>query len=228
MKVFIAFLGGFGLTLISFGGGIALAITYFAAEPVHRPGPAVDTAATWPSQPVKVTGNAGLQRVEPAQPAPSRRDETAARDDAGQEEIEDAELIEVDAVTTASVAPGETAADKPDPHRVTINDAHVAWCRERYRSYRAEDNSYQPYGRRGREACASPFFGGEGSSQFAAGGGSAEAELVAEYHAEPAIAGGAVQMTRDHIRMCFDRYRSYRPEDNSYQPYGGGPRQQCM
>ncbi|MER9071791.1 BA14K family protein [Mesorhizobium sp. M0904] len=22
-------------------------------------------------------------------------------------------------------------------------------------------------------------------------------------------------------------YRSYRPEDNSYQPYSGGPRRQC-
>jgi hypothetical protein len=40
------------------------------------------------------------------------------------------------------------------------------------------------------------------------------------------VDGGPV-MTCDHIQVCFDRYQSYRPEDNSYQPYGGGPRQQC-
>ena len=34
-------------------------------------------------------------------------------------------------------------------------------------------------------------------------------------------------LSDDHIDYCFSRYRSYRPEDNSYQPYGGGPRQQC-
>jgi hypothetical protein len=31
----------------------------------------------------------------------------------------------------------------------------------------------------------------------------------------------------DHVQSCFDRYRSYRPEDNSYQPFDGGPRRQC-
>ncbi|MER8725965.1 BA14K family protein [Mesorhizobium sp. M1027] len=29
------------------------------------------------------------------------------------------------------------------------------------------------------------------------------------------------------MQYCFSRYRSYRPEDNSYQPHSGGPRRQC-
>ncbi|MEI2297783.1 BA14K family protein [Ensifer sp. MJa1] len=29
-----------------------------------------------------------------------------------------------------------------------------------------------------------------------------------------------------HVQWCYDRYRSYRAYDNTYQPYGG-PRQQC-
>ena len=33
--------------------------------------------------------------------------------------------------------------------------------------------------------------------------------------------------TLAHVRWCSERYRSYRPEDNSYQPYGGGSRRQC-
>ena len=34
-------------------------------------------------------------------------------------------------------------------------------------------------------------------------------------------------LTPRHIASCFARYRSYSPEDNSYQPYGGGSRRQC-
>lgn len=30
-----------------------------------------------------------------------------------------------------------------------------------------------------------------------------------------------------HAQWCFDRYRSYRAYDNTYQPYGG-PRRQCI
>ncbi|OHV88779.1 hypothetical protein ORS3428_17720 [Mesorhizobium sp. ORS 3428] len=35
------------------------------------------------------------------------------------------------------------------------------------------------------------------------------------------------QMSGDHIAYCFSRYRSYDPQDNTYQPYDGGPRRQC-
>ena len=235
MKLFVAFLGGFGLTLASFGGGVLLAITYFAAEPVQRPGPSADTAATWPNEPVRVEDKSGLQRLpdRPASPqAPNRveaaaggENETAAREAAN--ESADESPIEIDAITTAALTPGEAGEDA---HRVTIMDAHVAWCAERYRSYRAGDNSYQPYGAAGRAPCVSPFFPGEGGAQT----GDFSGEVAADdYPAEnqpvfiaETVDGGSV-MTRDHIQSCFDRYRSYRPEDNSYQPYGGGPRQQC-
>lgn len=30
-----------------------------------------------------------------------------------------------------------------------------------------------------------------------------------------------------HVQWCYDRYRSYRASDNTFQPYNG-PRQQCM
>jgi hypothetical protein len=36
--------------------------------------------------------------------------------------------------------------------------AHVAWCYDRYRSYRASDNTYQPY-RAPRRECRSPYWG---------------------------------------------------------------------
>jgi hypothetical protein len=43
-------------------------------------------------------------------------------------------------------------------------------------------------------------------------------------YAEPRYA--APGLPASHVNWCYDRYRSYRAADNSYQPYGG-PRQQC-
>lgn len=41
----------------------------------------------------------------------------------------------------------------------------------------------------------------------------------------------SLPMVTDPIRegeaACEQRYRSYRPQDNSYQPFAGGPRRQC-
>ena len=46
------------------------------------------------------------------------------------------------------------------PRRVYRSGAnsHVAWCYDRYRSYRAYDNTYQPFNGPRRE-CISPYYG---------------------------------------------------------------------
>ncbi|MHA6685575.1 BA14K family protein [Mesorhizobium sp. A556] len=48
-----------------------------------------------------------------------------------------------------------------------------------------------------------------------------------------AIISGAIANDRppaysgnSHVQYCYDRYRSYRASDNTFQPYNG-PRQQC-
>lgn len=48
-----------------------------------------------------------------------------------------------------------------------------------------------------------------------------------------AIIGGAIANSNNnyrggnaHVQWCYDRYRSYRAYDNTFQPYNGG-RQQC-
>lgn len=38
-----------------------------------------------------------------------------------------------------------------------LNPRHVEWCYDRYRSYRAYDNSFAPYGG-GRQQCYSPYY----------------------------------------------------------------------
>lgn len=40
--------------------------------------------------------------------------------------------------------------------RISVNAAHLAWCEDRYRSYRAWDNSFQPYNGPRRQ-CNSPY-----------------------------------------------------------------------
>ena len=40
--------------------------------------------------------------------------------------------------------------------RISSADAHVSWCQGRYRSYRAWDNSFQPY-HGPRQQCRSPY-----------------------------------------------------------------------
>ncbi|KQS74178.1 hypothetical protein ASG25_01820 [Rhizobium sp. Leaf384] len=44
----------------------------------------------------------------------------------------------------------------PGYRRVYGGNSHVAWCQARYRSYRAYDNTYQPYGGPRRQ-CNSPY-----------------------------------------------------------------------
>jgi len=43
-----------------------------------------------------------------------------------------------------------------EPRPVYRGDAHEEWCFRRYRSYRAYDNTFQPY-RGGRRYCRSPY-----------------------------------------------------------------------
>ena len=46
------------------------------------------------------------------------------------------------------------------------------------------------------------------------------------YDAPPRRYYRAGRLSSAHVRWCYNRYRSYRAWDNTFQPYGG-PRQQC-
>lgn len=123
----------------------------------------------------------------------------------------------------STITPGEkvetnmdllTTAALPESDDETIlSEEHVAWCSSRYRSYQVADNSYQPY-RGGRRECLSPFF------KVAKVEDDETYQLAASQEADRPL-------TSDFIASCMSRYRSYRVEDNTYQPYGGGPRMQC-
>jgi len=44
----------------------------------------------------------------------------------------------------------------PPPPQYGVSSSHVAWCANRYRSYRAYDNTFQPYNGP-RQQCYSPY-----------------------------------------------------------------------
>ena len=59
------------------------------------------------------------------------------------------------AAFAAGAAAGAAVATPPAPYRRPAA-AHVAWCYDTYRSYRAYDNTYQPY-EGPRRQCWSPY-----------------------------------------------------------------------
>jgi hypothetical protein len=60
------------------------------------------------------------------------------------------------AAFTAGVVAGAAVAAPPPPPPARLAAAHVRWCYAHYASYRAWDNSYQPYVGPRRQ-CISPY-----------------------------------------------------------------------
>ncbi|WP_343221459.1 BA14K family protein [Mesorhizobium silamurunense] len=153
----------------------------------------------------------------------------------------------------AAAQPSEQAPDR----QARLPAAHLEWCANRYRSYRPEENSYRSYSGELRPCVSPYFDpGGDTTASTDAGqNDQADQGEVTDDQAEmegyaPARDGYATtyggppeeispdeqaprdqllgrQFSGDHIDSCFSRYRSYDPQDNTYQPFDGGPRRQC-
>ncbi len=263
MKPLLAFIGGFVVSLGIFGTGAMVAIGFLSARPVVKQAPSQNIAALWSRAPQQVDPAAqNLKRV--AGVADGSADQPRAENlvaYTGQTAADS-----VDAVTTASTdagqgmpkgvdpiitcATGQAAGDCGASKQDQTLAAHIAWCTDHYRSYRQNDNTYQPYGGGARQPCVSPYSDqlqgrsqspGSAETQVAASGqqvqvvpasarAPAPVQAISDDPAGSAGSGAAapVAMTLQHVQDCFDRYRSYRPEDNTFQPFGGGARQQCQ
>lgn len=253
MKLFFAALSGFLVTIAIFAGGAFSAIWFLSAEPVPVQQPGLDTAGIWTVEPVRVDAqDQDYRRVDVAArgDAPDAATEETATGEVqvaalGGEAsgLDDTSLV--DPMTTASLTPEpdereslmEAEAELPEPALdPRLVAAHVGWCSNRYRSYRPSDNSYNPY-RGPRRDCISPYYEEIVTTMAGSEAPRVEDEMVASANTGSSYLVGSAEASempqgrsysRDHIRECFARYRSYRVEDNSYQPYGGGPRRQCM
>ncbi|MER8579591.1 BA14K family protein [Mesorhizobium sp. M1423] len=215
MKYLVAALSGFALTLCIFVGGAAFAITYFTAKPVPVQRPTADAAMVSPTKAVQLdTTPYDFERVEGQPAAEPRKQEQA---------IEPAAVVDDTAIASNS-------APQISPPTTLSND-HVNWCIHRYRSYRSEDNSHRSYSGDLRE-CISPFSDHKVASRLSSA--SREKAAVIEASASGAdpgyieAAASGENSSAEHVQYCYRHYRSYRPEDNTYQPFGGGPRRQCQ
>jgi hypothetical protein len=213
MRPLLIAMSGLGFAVIMFVSGLIAATAFFKAEPERQLSLATDTTGVWTDHPVKVNPTAQEFDRLAARPTPKQASRTVASGSPAE--------------VTISEKAREGEADsqiQPDMQAETIA-AHVAWCSDRYRSYRSSDNSYTPYSG-GRRECVSPYFGASDTAQ-------AYDPDETEYRpfegrVDLIYAATERYVGTDHTQYCFSRYRSYRPEDNTYQPYDGGPRRQCQ
>lgn len=105
---------------------------------------------------------------------------------------------------------GRSPVRKSPTPQMAMSTAHLEWCTDRYRSYDPASNTYRSYIGQQR-TCQSPY--------------ATRQPLASTRDAvDPRFVGYGM----DNLRgaWCAARYRSYRAEDNTYQPYDG-PRRRC-
>ncbi|TIV09180.1 MAG: BA14K family protein [Mesorhizobium sp.] len=216
MKVVSAVLGGFLLTLAVFASGLAFAVWILSAEPVRQAAPTSSVAELWPREPRKVdTASQRLERL-PAREVPEIPVDRTSKPG--------------DAAASAPIVTGAIQPAADEQHAVPA--AHVEWCASRYRSYRPSDDHYTSYSGEQRR-CVSPYLDAGAAKRVALRPDESASYVEAtdtwsiDGNDVSADETGGAWLPPDHVQYCFNRYRSYRPEDNTYQPYSGGPRRQC-
>lgn len=118
-------------------------------------------------------------------------------------------------LSTYASAPVRTAGTKspeerevvapmsPAPSAVPLSADHLSWCASRYRSFNPATDSYRSFS--GEVRTCSPPLGITAPVSSYSKGQAARSSFVEERVAT----------------WCASRYRSYRPEDNTYQPHVG-------
>lgn len=224
MKPFLALISGFVAASGLLISGAAVATLLITSEPARGPDTGQDIAQLWSAEPrpidqasqqfdrLPAEKNAEIAEIETsAVPSQTRRDAEPPAD-------------ELDMASTGSIEASPSAQMEPISPREQLSEAHTEWCADSYLSYRPETNSYTTYDGIER-ACISPYqeeMTDEQDISTATLSASTGPELPQQAMNDQSF------ISAEHVENCFSRYRSYRPEDNTYQPYGGGPRQQCL
>ncbi|MBZ9678683.1 BA14K family protein [Mesorhizobium sp. ES1-1] len=211
MKTFFEMLGSLVISLSMLAVAVLLASWLVAPVPAKSEARAASVADLWTREPQKVDrASLTLERV-PA--APQAAPDAAA-------------LARMPATEPRMVAQTEPAVEA----QPALPAEHVSWCAERYRSYNPDDNSYRSYSGQQRP-CVSPYLAANDNGDILRADtevqSATEVGYVETASAETDSMMAATNLSAGHIESCLGRYRSYRPEDNTYQPYSGGPRRQC-
>ena len=177
----------------------------FAATHISQEGPAHHFdhlgAPLWTATPHKVDpANIGYEREAPDP-------QMIARGKASEERLaalEQEKSATPDARTALASLPQTSSG---------YSEAHLAYCRQRYRSYDPADNSYRPFSG-GRQSCVSPYMNEQLQS--------ARVEMVAENDGAVMEMGDmGATMSDAHVQWCGARYRSYDPASDSYRSFSG-------
>lgn len=186
------------LAIIPFG--IALSVINEAAKtPPAVSEVDVDAPALWTSQPVLVADRLAYERIPGVQYPETEVAQEKNYNVAGSR-----------AFSASSEILQEVAMNKP------VDAAGIEACSSRYRSYRIEDNTYQPYDGGPRRLCALRKDGAETAK--AGGDENYVASRVLDDASDP------MTTTPAHSEWCATRYRSYDPSTNSYQSFSGSRR----
>ncbi|MCQ1572304.1 BA14K family protein [Neorhizobium galegae] len=247
MKPILLLLGSLVLLVLVFLSGVIITANVIA-EPEPHKFAHMDTPDLWTSKPKAVdTVGQDYQRLTTATPPASVAADTRETPAVQQT----ASGVAVDNTVTGSLNPQQPPI-LPQPteeRKAMVDPVQADWCFARYRSYRIEDNSYQPLSGGPRRQCQAP--GARPIETVAAASvpdkpqaPQMQDELQplpetpaarANQRADNAVAGYAQSQAVDadvpagsHEEWCFARYRSYQAEDNSYQPFASGPRRQCQ
>lgn len=213
---------GFMLTLAVFAGGLAFATWLLAAKPARQFTPGSGVADLW-TRDARPIDKAALN-LERIPGVPSVEPASAATAGAGPAPANPATAEAPARGVPAAIQPVVAGEGQPTTS-VDLPVVHVEWCATRYRSYDADDNSYISYSGRPRP-CISPYIDDAAVGRAPQSVGYVEASAAQIGDAAPADDGA--RFSSDHVQNCFSRYHSYRPQDNTYQPYSGGPRRQCQ
>jgi len=205
MKSLMSLAFGVALAVVLFAGGVA-ASSWMMQDPAPHQFAHLEEHPLWTNEPVPVDPKQqSFERIAAA-PVPPVFQAMAVvvTEDRGRSRIETASAQgagrELDMTATAAVEDNSMIDLAGSPH--------AAWCAERYRSYRIEDNSYQPYGN-SRRQCDSPYLAAQETAAYS-----------------PVSDQNPVGADDAHVAWCLDRYRSYDPSSNTYQPYNA-PRRAC-
>ena len=219
MKTLAALIAGLLLSVFTFTVGVLGSVFYLSTPEQASISETSEISDLWTTEPTVVTRNE--QQLE----RDAARQESVLHTGSISPDIESVEREvlsndDSDALVSGSI-------DQQDNQRaMTLPREHVQWCMSRYNSYRVDDGTYQPYHGK-RRLCVSPYIAIDSEMPLEENGAADEVLSSARRALGDTVVTEIVADLDSHVYRCSKRYRSYRPEDNSYQPFDGGPRRQC-
>jgi hypothetical protein len=198
---------GITISLTAIAGSV-MAIPNFLPEPELKKLNNIDISSLWTSHPVSVDrSKQNFERL----PALVVQQQEASK-----------LKPSLDGIETSAIPPtmlpglpdgvNDNELDASSASQTYQADRGVAaWCSERYKSYRAADNTYQPYSGTRRQ-CEPPF--------------TSSLHNTVTANASQHVSNTAWNNYTDdnHVQWCFARYRSYNPDDNTYRAFSGETR----